>query len=173
TVVMPEQTPLVKVRNTEAFGAKVVLEGETLAESQIRAEQLVTEEGLTLIHPYDDPAIIAGQGTAALEMLEDAPDLDILVVIIGVESELYPSMVNAMTGGERPTGGPSLAEGIAVKNVGTLTLPVVRDLVSEVLLASEPALERAVNAFATLQKTMAEGAGAAGLAAMLSAPERF
>lgn len=196
TVVMPEQTPLVKVRNTEAFGAKVVLEGETLAESQIRAEQLVAEEGLTLIHPYDDPAIIAGQGTAALEMLEDAPDLDILVVpigggglisgfaiaakgikpgieIIGVESELYPSMVNAMTGGERPTGGPSLAEGIAVKNVGTLTLPVVRDLVSEVLLASEPALERAVNAFATLQKTMAEGAGAASLAAMLSFPERF
>jgi threonine dehydratase len=196
TVVMPEQTPQVKIRNTEAFGAKVVLDGETLAESQIRAQQLVEDEGFTLIHPYDDPAIISGQGTAALEMLEDAPDIEIVVVpigggglisgiaiaakglkpaieIIGVESQLYPSMINAMTGKERPRGGPTLAEGIAVKNVGTLTLPVVRGLVSEILLVSEPELERAVNAFATLQKTMAEGAGAAGLAAMLSAPERF
>jgi len=196
TIVMPEQTPQVKVRNTENFGATVVLDGETLAESQIRAEQLVKDEGLTLVHPYDDPAIIAGQGTAALEMLEDAPDLDIIVVpiggggliagiaiaakgiksgieIIGVESSLYPSMINAMTGKPRPSGGPTLAEGIAVKNVGTLTLPVVRELVSEVLLASESDFERAVNAFATYQKTMAEGAGAAGLAAMLAYPERF
>jgi threonine dehydratase len=196
TIVMPEQTPHVKVRATEAYGARVVLDGETLAESQIRAEAIAKEEGLTLVHPYDDPNIIAGQGTIALEMLEDAPDLDILVVpvgggglisgiaiaakgvkpgieIIGVESQLYPSMINAMTGKERPKGGPTLAEGIAVKNVGTLTLPVVKELVSEVLLVSEPELERAVNAFATHQKTMAEGAGAAGLAAMLAYPERF
>jgi threonine dehydratase len=196
TIVMPEQTPQVKVRATEAYGARVVLDGETLAESQIRAEALVRDEGLTLVHPYDDPAIISGQGTAGLEMLEDAPDLDIIVVpigggglisgiaiaakgikssieIIGVESALYPSMINAMTGKPRPAGGPTLAEGIAVKNVGTLTLPVVRGLVSEVLLVSEPFLERAVNAFAAHQKTMAEGAGAAGLAAMLAYPERF
>ncbi len=195
-IVMPEQTPQVKVRATERFGASVVLDGETLAESQIRAEQFVREEGLTLVHPYDDPAIIAGQGTVALEMLEDAPDLDIIVVpigggglisgiaigakglnsgieIIGVESSLYPSMINAMTGKPRPKGGPTLAEGIAVKNVGTLTLPVVRGLVSEVLLASESDLERAVNAFASYQKAMAEGAGAAGLAAMLAYPDRF
>jgi threonine dehydratase len=196
TIVMPEQTPQVKIRSTEAYGARVVLDGETLAESQIRAEALVQEEGLTLVHPYDDPAIISGQGTAGLEMIEDAPDLDIIVVpigggglisgiaiaakgvksgieIIGVESALYPSMINAMTGKPRPAGGPTLAEGIAVKNVGALTLPVVRGLVSEVLLVSEPDLERAVNAFAAHQKTMAEGAGAAGLAAMLAYPERF
>jgi threonine dehydratase len=196
TIVMPEQTPQVKIRATEAYGARVVLDGETLAESQIRAEALVKEEGLTLVHPYDDPAIISGQGTAGLEMLEDAPDLEIIVVpigggglisgiaiaakgvksgieIIGVESALYPSMINAMTGKPRPAGGPTLAEGIAVKNVGTLTLPVVKGLVSEVLLVSEPDLERAVNAFAAHQKTMAEGAGAAGLAAMLAYPERF
>lgn len=196
TIVMPEQTPQVKVRATEAFGAKVVLDGETLAESQIRAEALVKAEGLTLVHPYDDPKIIAGQGTVGLEMLSDAPDLDIIIVpigggglisgiaiaakglkssieIIGVESQLYPSMINAMTGKERPKGGPTLAEGIAVKNVGTLTLPVVRGLVSEILLVGEPDFERAVNAFATSLKTMAEGAGAAGLAAMLAFPERF
>ncbi|BCJ90605.1 threonine ammonia-lyase [Terrihabitans soli] len=196
TIVMPEQTPQVKVRSTEAFGAKVVLDGETLAESQIRAESLVKDEGLTLIHPYDDPKVIAGQGTVGVEMLADAPELDIIVVpigggglisgiaiaakglkptieIIGVESQLYPSMINAMTGKERPKGGPTLAEGIAVKNVGTLTLPVVRGLVSEILTVGEADFERAVNAFATHQKTMAEGAGAAGLAAMLAYPERF
>ncbi|MDX6807118.1 threonine ammonia-lyase [Terrihabitans rhizophilus] len=196
TIVMPEQTPQVKVRSTEAFGARVVLDGETLAESQIRALRIAEEEGLSLIHPYDDVDVIAGQGTVALEMLEDAPDLDILVVpigggglisgiaiaakalkpgieIVGVESALYPSMINAMQGQPKPNGGPTLAEGIAVKNVGGLTLPVVQALVSEILLVSEPDLERAVNAFAANQKTMAEGAGAAGLAAMLAHPDRF
>lgn len=195
-IVMPEQTPQVKVRNTEAYGARVVLDGETLAESQIRAEQMVADEGFTLIHPYDDPDIIAGQGTAGLEILEDAPNLDTIVVpigggglisgiaiaakaikpeieIVGVESSLYPSMINAMAGQPRPAGGPTLAEGIAVKNVGKLTLPVVQSLVSEVLLVNEPHLERAVNAFALYQKTMAEGAGAAGLAALLAFPDRF
>jgi threonine dehydratase len=151
---------------------------------------------LTLVHPYDDARIIAGQGTIALEMLEDVPDLDMLVVpiggggliagnaiaaraakpaieIVGVETALYPSMRNAVTGEGRPIGGTTLAEGIAVKDVGTLTLPVVRELVAEIMLAGEPELERAVNAFLTLQKTVAEGAGAAGLAAMLGAPARF
>src|SRR5579871_2864688 len=144
----------------------------------------------------DDPAIIAGQGTIALEMLDEVPDLDMLVIpiggggliagnaiaarstrndieILGVEATLYPSMRNAITGANDPIGGPTLAEGIAVKNVGALTLPVVRALVSDILLVDEAHLERAVNAYLTLQKTMAEGAGAAGLAAMLAAPDRF
>lgn len=196
TIVMPQTTPFVKVRATEAHGARVVLDGETLAESQIRMERIRDDENLTLVHPYNDPDIIAGQGTVALEMLEDVPDLDCLVIpiggggliagnaiaaralrpdieIVGVEAALYPSMWNALTGENRAIGGPTLAEGIAVKNVGSLTLPVVRDLVSGILLASEADLERAVNAYAILQKTMAEGAGAAGLAAMLAHPEKF
>ena len=148
------------------------------------------------MHPYDDPKVIAGQGTIALEMLEDEPDLDMLVIpiggggliagnaiaarginpkieIVGTEAALYPSMWNALRGENRPIGGPTLAEGIAVKNVGKLTLPVVRELVSDIVLVDEAQLERAVNAYLTLQKTMAEGAGAAGLAAMLAEPERF
>lgn len=196
TIVMPVTTPLVKVAATRAHGAEVVLEGESVAECQSRAEALVRERGLSLVHPYDDPHIIAGQGTIALEMLDDVPDLDVIVVpvggggliagtaiaatalrpgieILGVEAALYPSMRNAVRGEHRPIGGPTLAEGIAVKNVGTLTLPVVRALVSDIVLADEACLERAVNAYLTLQKTMAEGAGAAGLAAMLAEPKRF
>ena len=196
TIVMPVTTPFVKVKATEAYGAKVVLEGEAVSECQDRVDALVAEQQLVLVHPYDDPAIIAGQGTIALEMLDEIPDLDMLVIpiggggliagnaisargarenieIIGVESALYPSMRNAITGANDPIGGPTLAEGIAVKNVGKLTLPVVRELVSDIILVDEAHLERAVNAYLTLQKTMAEGAGAAGLAAMLAAPERF
>lgn len=196
TIVMPVTTPFVKVAATEAYGATVVLDGETLTEAQVRAEAIAGKRALVWVHPYDDPHVIAGQGTIALEMLEDAPDLDVLVVpigggglisgnaiaargispsieIIGVECALYPSMCNALKGESRPVGGPTLAEGIAVKNVGALTLPIVRALVSDVLLVEETHLERAVNAFLTLQKTMAEGAGAAGLAAMLARPERF
>ena len=196
TIVMPVTTPFVKVKATEAYGAKVLLEGETLAECQDRVAALVAERRLVPVHPYDDPAIIAGQGTIALEMLEEVGDLDVLVIpiggggliagnaiaargvrsaieIIGVEAALYPSMRNAVTGARDPIGGPTLAEGIAVKNVGALTLPVVRELVSDIMLVGEADLERAVNAYLTLQKTMAEGAGAAGLAAMLAAPERF
>jgi threonine dehydratase len=193
---MPVTTPFVKVEATEACGAEIVLEGETVAESQVRAEAIARERGLTFVHPYDDPKVIAGQGTIALEMLEEAPDLDLLVFpiggggliagnaiaaramkpeieIIGAEAALYPSFWNALTGEHRPLGGPTLAEGIAVKNVGVLALPIVRDLVAEIILVDEGHLERAVNAFLTLQKTMAEGAGAAGLAAMLARPERF
>ena len=196
TIVMPITTPFVKVKSTEAYGAAVVLEGETLSECQDRVTTMIGERQLVLVHPYDDPAIIAGQGTIALEMLEDVPDLDTLVVpiggggliagnaiaargirdsieIIGVEAALYPSMRNAITSAHDPIGGPTLAEGIAVKNVGVLTLPVVRELVRDIVLVDEAHIERAVNAYLTLQKTMAEGAGAAGLAAMLSEPQRF
>jgi len=196
TIVMPVTTPFVKVKATEAYGAKVVLEGETLAECQDRVAAIVAGQKPVLVHPYDDPAIIAGQGTIALEMLDEVCDLDTLVIpiggggliagnaiaargvrasieIVGVEAALYPSMRNAITGANDPIGGPTLAEGIAVKNVGALTLPVVRELVGDIVLVDEAHLERAVNAFLTLQKTMAEGAGAAGLAAMLAAPGRF
>ena len=196
TIVMPVTTPFVKVKATEAYGAQVVLDGETLSECQGRTAAIARDHALILVHPYDDPAIIAGQGTVALEMFEEVGNLDMLVVpiggggliagnaiaargvrpaveIVGVEAALYPSMRNAITGANSPVGGPTLAEGIAVKNVGALTLPVVRELVSDIILVDEAHLERAVNTYLTLQKTMAEGAGAAGLAAMLAAPERF
>jgi threonine dehydratase len=196
TIVMPVTTPFVKVEATQAHGAEVVLEGESVAEAQVRAQTLAAERSLTFVHPYDDPLVIAGQGTIALEMLEDAHDLDTLVIpiggggliagnaiaararspaieIVGVEAALYPSFWNALSGEDRPFGGSTLAEGIAVKNVGALTLPIVRELVSEIMLVDEAHLERAVNAYLTLQKTMAEGAGAAGLGAMLARPERF
>jgi threonine dehydratase len=196
TIVMPITTPFVKVKATEAYGAKVVLEGETLSKCHDRVAAIIAERQLVLVHPYDDPAIIAGQGTIALEMLDEVPDLDMLLVpiggggliagnaiaaravrekieIVGVEAALYPSMRNALTGANDPIGGPTLAEGIAVKDVGKLTLPVVRALVSDIVMVDEAHLERAVNAYLTLQKTMAEGAGAAGLAALLAVPDRF
>ncbi len=196
TIVMPEGTPHVKAENTRQLGATVILEGATLAESQIAVERLVAARDLTLIHPYDDDAIIAGQGTAAIEMLADAPDLDMLVIpmgggglisgmaiaaramkpemrIIGAEAALYPSFWNAVKGDNLPIGGPTLAEGIAVKNVGHRTLPIVRDLVSDIILVEESQIERAVSCYANLQRTMAEGAGAAGLAAMLARPDLF
>jgi threonine dehydratase len=196
TIVMPVTTPFVKIEATRSHGAEVVLHGESVAEAQARCEQIQTQRNLVLVHPYDDRRIIAGQGTIALEMLEDVPSLDVLVFpiggggliagnaiaartknpaieIIGAEAALYPSVWNALHGEDRPLGGPTLAEGIAVKNVGKLTLPIIRELVAEVILVDEVQLERAVNAYLTLQKTMAEGAGAAGLAAMLAKPERF
>jgi threonine dehydratase len=196
TIVMPETTPFVKIEATRAHGARIVLFGETLDDSKIRVEAMIAAEGLTLVHPYDDPAIIAGQGTVALEMLEDVPDLDTIVVpigggglisgiaiaakalrpkieIVGVESELYPSMWNAVHAEARPKGGSTLAEGIAVKTAGRLTVPIVKELVSELILVSEAQLEQAVYAYLTQVKTMAEGAGAAGLAAVLANRERF
>lgn len=196
TIVMPVTTPTVKVEATQAHGASIVLEGETVAEAQVKAESLARERNLTWVHPYDDVRVIAGQGTIAPEMLEDVPDLDTLVIpiggggliagnaiaaralkpsieVVGAEAAMYPSFWNALTGEQRPIGGPTLAEGIAVTNVGKLTLPIVRELVSEIVLVDEESIERAVNAYLTVQKTMAEGAGAAGLAAMLAKPERF
>jgi len=196
TIVMPVTTPFVKVAATEAHGAEVVLDGETVADAQVRAEAICTERDLTWVHPYDDPHVIAGQGTIALEMLEVVPDLDVVVVpigggglisgtaiaargirpgieIVGAEAVLYPSMWNALRNMNKPCGGATLAEGIAVKNVGKLTLPIVRELVSDIVLVNEAQLERAVNAYLTQQKVMAEGAGAAGLAALVAAPERF
>jgi threonine dehydratase len=174
----------------------VVLEGEGIAEAHARATALAEARNLVWVHPYDDPHVIAGQGTIALEMLEEVGDLDVLVVpiggggliagnaiaahgvkptieVVGAEAQLYPSMWNALNHGTMPCGGPTLAEGIAVKTAGALTLPVCRALVSDIVLVGEDHLERAVNAYLTLQKTMAEGAGAAGLAAMLKEPARF
>jgi threonine dehydratase len=196
TIVMPVTTPFVKVEATRAHGAEVLLDGETVHEAQLRAEAIAVERALTWVHPYDDPLVIAGQGTIALEMLEEAPDLEMLIIpvggggliagnavaarsvapgiaIIGAETALYPSGWNALHGGSRPCGGPTLAEGIAVKNIGALTFPIISALVAEIVLVDEVHIERAVNAYLTLQKTMAEGAGAAGLAAMLAEPERF
>jgi threonine dehydratase len=196
TIVMPALTPFVKVQATRAHGAEVVLEGESLSEALPLAEALAEQRKLTWVHPYDDVTIIAGQGTIALEMLEAVPDLDVLVVpiggggliagtaiaargikpmidVVGVECALYPSMWNAVNGDSLPAGGLTLAEGIAVKSVGALTLPIVRDLVSEIVLVDEAHLERAVNAYLCLQKAIAEGAGAAALAAVLAQPKRF
>ncbi len=196
TIVMPETTPLVKVENTRSQGARIVLHGETLYESADKAREIAVAEQLTLIHPYDDAAIMAGQGTVALEMLADAPDLDMLIIpvgggglmagnaiaarairptieLIGVEAELYPSFLNTMDRQNRPIGGPTLAEGIAVKTVGELTLPIIRGLVADIVPVSEELIERAVNAYASLHHTLAEGAGAAGLAAMLKEPARY
>jgi threonine dehydratase len=196
TIVMPKNTPYVKVKHTEGHGARVILEGRSIEEAAAFAAKLAAGEHLVFIHPYDDPAVIAGQGTVALEMLEDAPDLDCLVVpvgggglvsgmaiaacaaksgieVIGVEAGLYPSLKCALDGVPRPCGGDTLAEGIAVAAVGSLTLPLVRQHVSEILLASEENLERAVSLLLNVEKTLVEGAGAAGLAALLQYPERF
>ncbi len=174
TIVMPVTTPYVKIEATAAHGAQVVLDGETVADAQIRAEAIGRKRGLTFVHPYDDPLVIpiggggliAGNAVAARAKKPS-------IKVIGAEAALYPSMWNAVGPASRAIGGPTLAEGIAVKNVGALTLPIVRELVSEIVLVDEVHLERAVNAYLTLQKTMAEGAGAAGLAAMLIAPEKF
>ncbi|MGF1550415.1 MAG: pyridoxal-phosphate dependent enzyme, partial [Sphingomonadaceae bacterium] len=196
TIVMPRATPFVKIAATERHGAKIVLEGETLYEAGAACADLAKREGRTVIHPYDDPLVIAGQGTVGMEMLADVPELDTLVVpvggggliagiataakaakpdiaVVGAEAALYPSAHDALAGAAERCGGSTLAEGIAVKAVGALTLPIIAARVERIVLVDEPALERAVNAYLTLQKTMAEGAGAAGLAAMLTAPHHF
>ena len=196
TIVMPEATPIVKVENTRAHGARVVLHGATLEEAAEHAHALAAERGLVFIHPFDDARVIAGQGTIALEMLEVAPDLDVLVVpigggglisgiavaakalkpsirIIGVQSRLWPSMFNAVKGADLPMRGDTLAEGIAVKHPGRLTLAHVRALVDDIVLVDEAELERAVAMLINIEKTVVEGAGAAGLAALVSDPGRF
>lgn len=196
TIAMPTTTPFNKVQHTRDFGARVLLEGQTFDEAKAFAETVREREGLTWIHPFDDPLIMAGQGTAALEMLEDGPDFDVLVVpigggglisgmatvakalnpdikIIGVQASMYPSMFAAIQGYEAKTGGASIAEGISVKTPGNLTREVVEALVDEILLVEEAHIERAITLFADVEKTIAEGAGAAGLAALLAHPEKF
>ncbi len=196
TIVMPETTPIVKVENTRAHGAEVVLYGETLSEASHKAHELAGAKRFVFVHPYDDVAVMAGAGTVAREMLTDEPDLDALIIplgggglmagnaiaakaikpgieLIGVETDLYPSFFNAVHAADRPVGGPTLAEGIAVKTVGQLTLPIVSSLVGDIVLVGEDLIERAVNAYASLQHSLAEGAGAAGLAAMLKDPGRY
>ena len=196
TIVMPAQTPFAKVARTRAFGAKVVLEGRNLNECEGTVNALIQEHGLTLIHPYDNELVMMGQGTAGLEMLIDQPDLDILVVpigggglmggiatiardmrpnikIYGVQTELYPSMKLAVEGKEITCGGETLAEGIAVKKPGGVTLPVVDALVDEILLVDERDLEWAVGALIEQQRVVSEGAGAAGIAAIHANPALF
>jgi len=195
-IVMPEATPTVKVENTRGHGAEVILKGAVLEESAAFAQAYGREKGLTFVHPYDDALVIAGQGTIAIEMLREAPDLDVLVVpiggggliagmavaakalkpdieIVGVQARLYPSMHNATYGGSLPTEGDTLAEGIAVKVPGELPAAIVQKLVDDIVLVSEAELERAVSLLISIEKTVVEGAGAAGLAALIAQPERF
>ena len=196
TIVMPRTTPTVKVMQTESVGGKVVQEGETFDEAYAHARKLEQELGLTFVHPFDDPKVAAGQGTVALEMLEDRPDLDCLVVpigggglisgmstvakatnpnieVVGVQAALFPSMYAKINGREMDCGGDTLAEGIAVKEPGEFTSQVIAKRVDEILLVEEGTLERAVSLLLQIEKTVVEGAGAAGLAAVLSHPERF
>ncbi len=195
-IVMPRGTPFGKIKHTEAFGAEVILAGDILSESFAHAEQFV-REGWTLIHPYDDDAVVAGQGTIALEILADAPEIDCIVVpvggggliagiavgakginpeveIIGVQSASHPSFHAALYGGAVPKEATeTIAEGIAVKTPGRLPLQIAQTNVSDILIAPEKDLERAVSLLINVEKTVAEGAGAAALAAVLSAPARF
>ena len=196
TIVMPKGTPFVKVEHTRAHGANVVIEGETYDDAYAHAMKLKDERGLTFVHPFNDLEVMAGQGTIALEMLEDVPDLEILPVpigggglisgvgvaakamnpdirIIGCEPAMYPSFTNKMRGMAGQSGGQTIAEGIAVKQVGDITYSVARPLVEDVLLLEEPFIERAVALYCNVEKTVAEGAGAASLAALLAYPERF
>jgi threonine dehydratase len=195
-IVMPESTPTVKVTQTEGHGAKVVLYGQIVDDAFARARELALENGYVFVHAFDDPKIIAGAGTVGLEMLEDAPDLDTIIVpigggglmsgvsiaarsvrpdieLIGVEAELYPSMKCAIQHCNMPLCGYTLAEGIAVKQPGELTSRILGEYANDVVLVSERDLERAVAMLVGIEKTVVEGAGAAGLAAMLSEPERY
>ncbi len=195
-IVMPEGTPTIKVTQTEGHGARVVLHGKFVDDAFAKARELERENGYVFVHAFDDPQIIAGAGTVGLEMLEDAPDLDTIVVpigggglmsgvsiaaralnpdieLIGVEAELYPSMKCAIQNCQMPSGGDTLAEGIAVKQPGELTSRILAEYANDVVLVSERDLERAVAMLAGIEKTVVEGAGAAGLAAMLAEPGRY
>lgn len=196
TIVMPSFTPATKVTRTAAWGARVVLKGDTLAESAEHARELAESEHLVFVHPYDDPAVIAGQGTMALEMIEDAPDLDCLVVpvggggmlagcavaarglkpdmtVFGVEVEAYAALSQLLAGKPVEVGGPTIAEGIAVRDIGETPLAIIRELGIEVLVVPERAVEQAIGLLIEGGKTVAEGAGAAALAGLLAFPERF
>jgi len=194
--VMPKGTPFVKIEHTRNFGANVIIHGESLADADAHARGLEKERGLTFVHPFDDPKIIAGQGTVGLEIMEDLADFDAVVIpvgggglsagvataiksrrpavaIYGVEAAMYASLAAELRGEEPKVGGATIAEGIAVKKVGRLTLEILRKLMEQVIVVGEDALERAVNLFVTVEKTVAEGAGAAGLAALLEEPHLF
>lgn len=196
TIVMPKGTPMVKVEHTRGHGAEVVLEGDSYDEAADVAQRIRQERGLVFVHPFNDYDVMAGQGTVALEMLEDVPDLEILPVpiggggliagmavaaksinpdirIIGVEPAMYPSFTARMRGMNTNTGGQTIAEGIAVKQVGDMAYGIARPLVEDVLLIEEPYFERAISLYCTVEKTIAEGAGAASLAALLAFPEKF
>ena len=196
TIVMPKPTPTIKVMQTEGHGAAIVLHGELFDEAYARSLEIAEEQGLTFVHPFDDPQIVAGQGTVALELLEDAPEVDVLVVpiggggliagvataakalrpeieVIGAQAELYPSMYCKITGEDRPSSGDTIAEGISVKKPGEVTSAIIAELVDEILLVPERDIETAVSLFLQIEKTVAEGAGAAGLAALLTHPERL
>ncbi|MEE3503097.1 threonine ammonia-lyase [Acidiphilium acidophilum] len=196
TIVMPRFTPTTKVMRTRAWAARVVLHGETLAEAADHAHELAAAEGLVFVHPYDDPAVIAGQGTMALEILADAPDLDMLVVptggggflagcataakakrpglaVLGVEVEAYSGFAQALAGQPITVGGATIAEGIAVRDIGQQPLAILRELGTEMLVVPESAVEQAIALLIEGGKLVAEGAGAAGLAAVLTYPDRF
>lgn len=196
TIVMPRTTPMVKVMQTEAVGGKVVLEGETFDEAYAHARALEKTLGLTFVHPFDDPRVAAGQGTVALEMLEDAPEIETLVVpiggggllsgmataarglkpsigLVGVQASLFPSMYAKLKHLDLPCGGDTLAEGIAVKEPGVFTSATIGRLVDDIVLVGEPALESAVAMLLQIEKTVVEGAGAAGLAALMTHKKRF
>ncbi|MCU0941610.1 MAG: threonine ammonia-lyase [Hydrogenophaga sp.] len=195
-IVMPRFTPGVKVERTRGFGAEVVLHGDTLDEARAHARTLAAQQGLVFVHPYDDEAIIAGQGTVALEMLADVPDLDTLVIavggggliagmataakalrpgieVIGVQTERFPAMVNAIKGTHLPQGSSTIAEGIAVGTPGEVNLPIVRERVDDLLLVDEGDIEQAIVMLLEIEKTLVEGAGAAGLAAVIKHAARF
>ena len=196
TIVMPNGTPFVKIEHTRNFGAKVIIHGESLADADAHARELEKNQGLTFVHPFDDPKIIAGQGTVGLEIMQDLADFDAVVIpvgggglsagvataikarrpavsIYGVEAAMYASLAAELRGEEPKVGGATIAEGIAVKKVGRLTLEILRKLMEQVIVVNEDTLERAVTLFATVEKTVAEGAGAAGLAALLEEPQLF
>src|SRR5512140_2035259 len=195
-IVMPQHTPFVKVEHTRAFGAEVLLAGDNFDEAKARGLALAAERGLTLVHPYDDELVISGQGTVALEMLAREPQLEVLVVpvggggliagmavaakaaqpgieLYGVETENFPSMYCALRGATPSFAANTIAEGIAVKQPGALTLPIVRELVRDILLVGEGEIEHAIVLLLEIEKTVVEGAGAAGLAALLAHPEHF
>jgi threonine dehydratase len=196
TIVMPSTTPQVKVSQTASHGAQIVLFGEKFDDAYAHACELAVERGLTFVHPFDHPHVAAGQGTVALEMLEDVPDIDTLIVpigggglltgmgtaargirndirLVGVQAELYPSMYAQLNGVDMACEGDTLAEGIAVKEPGTYTRRLVADLNDDIVLVAERHLERAVSLLLQIEKTVVEGAGAAGLAAMLAHPGQF
>jgi threonine dehydratase len=196
TIVMPETAPFVKVKHTREHGARIVQKGMALSDCEQITNEIAAKEGLVFVHPYDDDTIMAGQGTIGLEMLADFPDLDMIVApigggglisgiataakamkpairIVGVETELYPSMHHVLKGGGPVTGGQSIADGIAVKNAGLKTREICRRLVDELLLVSEESIERGIALLLSIEKTVAEGAGATAFAALLQHPEKF